>query len=427
MHRLLIADDEALEREGLELIIKKGLPGLFEIFHAKNGREAIEHVEEYKPDIVLMDIKMPGIDGLEALKKIHQTHSNTKMVLVTAYDYFSYAKEAVSIGVKDYILKPAKREQVIDILKQLIAQLNQEKEERRESLMMQEKLSELLPLVESEMAMMLMVDQVQEINLKRLAEILNFKIEKGYAIVIAFSLEPISSEKKRIYEGIKNFMKASHSCIVGPIIGNQMVIFTKADRIEQPYSGRIHAIERAEKLDEFIVERFGLTVSLGIGSIQKELEGLRRSYHEAELALAQKNVNVNVRHYEDILLNPQLDGFSIKEELVKGNKTLIEHAEAFILEKYHEDISLEQTAEHVNLSSYYFSKTFKNEHGKTFIDYLTDIRIQKAKELMEETNLSLKEICYEVGYKDPNYFSRVFKKVTGITPTDYRQKNPSSI
>ncbi|MED4225499.1 response regulator [Neobacillus cucumis] len=424
MYRLLIADDEALEREGLELIVKKGLPGLFEIFHAKNGREAIEHVEEYKPDIILMDIKMPGIDGLEALKKIQQINWNTKMVLVTAYDYFSYAKEAVSIGVKDYILKPAKREHVIDILKQLISQLKQEKEKRRESLLMQEKLSELLPFVESEMAMMLMVDQVQEIDLKRLAEIINFKMEKGYAIVIAFALEPVSSEKKRVFEGIKNFMKGIHSCIVGPIIGNQMVIFIKADTIEQPYSGRIVAIERAEKLDEFIAEKFGLTVSLGIGSIQKELQGLRRSYHEAELALARKNVKVNVRHYEDILLNPQLDGFSIKEELVKGNKTLsvIEHAEAFILEKYREDISLEQTAEHVNLSSYYFSKTFKNEYGKTFIDYLTDIRIQKAKELMEETNLSLKEICYEVGYKDPNYFSRVFKKVTGITPKDYRQR-----
>ncbi|KIY22192.1 response regulator [Mesobacillus subterraneus] len=512
MNRILIADDEALEREGLEFILNKYLPGQYKIFHAKNGREAIEQAEENQPDIVLMDIKMPGIQGLDALKRIREMNPKTKMVVITAYDYFSYAKEAVPIGIKEYILKPAKREQVVSLLQRLTKELDEEKEKTRESLKMQEKLTELMPLVESEMAMMIMVDQVQELNLVRLAELSQFQIETGYCLVLALPINSLNKDKRKLYEAAKNFMKTNVSCVAGPMIGNQIVFFPAVDRTKQGYSLRIDAIELAQKLSDYMQDRFRLEVSIGIGSIQTKLEGLRQSYQEAIHALGEKNININIRHYEDILMNPSWDGFTFEEErrlldgfksmdineiissfrqmfdrlkqdsdsdlkscrdavvgllaiisryfrqfgihleegtIVaadfqelqeiaekrlqmmihtilqhKGNKAMdvIERARKFIQEHYREDLSMEQTAEHVNLSPYYFSKIFKSENGKTFTDYLTDIRIQKAKELMAEMTISLKEVCYEVGYKDPNYFSRVFKRVTGMTPTDYRQQ-----
>lgn len=424
MYRLLIADDEALEREGLEFIVQKYLPGQFEIIQAENGREAIEKAEEYKPDLVLMDIKMPGIQGLDALKSIREINPKAKMVLITAYDYFSYAKEAVSLGVKDYILKPAKRDQVVTLLHKLTAELVEEKEKTRESLKMQEKLSELIPLAESELAIMLMADQVQELNLARLAELTQFQIEECFCLVLSIPLDLLSTGKREIYEAAKNFMKLKLSCIAGPMIGNQIAFFAAANHNKQGYSQRMDSIDLARELKGFMEKRFGLSVSIGIGSTQNKPEGLRHSYHEAVLALAEKNINANVRHYEDILLNPQLQMIDEATQLEQGNKTMdvIERARKFINENYREDISMEQTAEHVNLSPYYFSKIFKIESGKTFTDYVTDIRIEKAKELIAETNLSLKEVCYEVGYKDPNYFSRVFKRVTGATPTDYRQQ-----
>lgn len=411
MYRLLIADDEALEREGLEIIVKRSLPGKFEIFQAKNGREAIEKAEEHKPDLILMDIKMPGIQGLEALKGIKKIIPKAKMVLVTAYDHFAYAKEAVSIGVKDYILKPAKRDQVVTLLQRLTAELDEEKKKTQESLEMQEKLSELLPLVEGELAVMLMMDEAQEQNLKHLADLINFQMEKGFCLCL--DLGSFSLEKNKIYDAAKNFMKLNLSCIASPIIGNQIAFFAVADDKKQGYSQRIDSNELAEKLSLLLEKQFDHRVSIGIGSTYKELEGLRYSYHEAVLALGEKNIRAN--HHEDYLQ-------SLQSEVMKYKiMDVIEHAQKFIRENYHEDISMEQTAEYVNLSAYYFSKIFKNKSGKTFTDYLTDIRIQKAKELITETNLSLKEVCYEVGYKDPNYFSRVFKRVTGITPTDYRQ------
>jgi two-component system, response regulator YesN len=102
-------------------------------------------------------------------------------------------------------------------------------------------------------------------------------------------------------------------------------------------------------------------------------------------------------------------------------KGLMMKAKEYIDEHFAEAITLEEAAEHVGLSPYYFSKLFKDRFGITFIDYITEIRMKRAKELMENPDVSIKEVCYTVGYKDPNYFSRVFKKYTGLTPSEYRK------
>nr|WP_306792942.1 AraC family transcriptional regulator [Neobacillus paridis] len=101
----------------------------------------------------------------------------------------------------------------------------------------------------------------------------------------------------------------------------------------------------------------------------------------------------------------------------------MEKAVDYIEQNFKEAITLEKTAEYVNLTPFYFSKIFKERMGVTFIDYLTELRINYAKEEMKSPEKSLKEICFDAGYKDPNYFCRVFKKITGDTPTEYRHKH----
>ncbi len=112
----------------------------------------------------------------------------------------------------------------------------------------------------------------------------------------------------------------------------------------------------------------------------------------------------------------------IREEREQRTWSVLDSAITFIQEKFHEELSLEDVAEHVHLNPYYFSKVFKQQTGETFIDYVTRLRIERAKECIRDGQFSLKEVCYLVGYKDPNYFSRVFKKVTGVTPTEYRSQ-----
>jgi two-component system response regulator YesN len=110
----------------------------------------------------------------------------------------------------------------------------------------------------------------------------------------------------------------------------------------------------------------------------------------------------------------------IREEREQQTWNVVDRAAVYIVERYQEELSLEEVAEHVHLNPHYFSKVFKQQTGETFIDYVTRLRIDKAKALILDGQFSLKEVCYMVGYKDPNYFSRVFKKVTGVTPTEYR-------
>jgi len=104
MYKLLIADDEPLEREGLQLMIERAFPHMFTIFHAEHGRSAIQQVEKHRPHIIFMDIKMPGIQGLEAIAEIRKIDAQAKVAILTAYDYFTYAKEAISLGVSRPII-----------------------------------------------------------------------------------------------------------------------------------------------------------------------------------------------------------------------------------------------------------------------------------------------------------------------------------
>lgn len=186
MYKLLIADDEALEREGLELMIRHLIPDKFEFLHAGNGRKAIQLAEEHRPDMIFMDIKMPGIQGLEAVRQIREKLPSAQIVMITAHDYFAYAKEGLLLGVRDYLLKPARREEVAEVLRKLMAVIGEERRRRNEQLELQEKLAHLLPLAENELTLMLMLEHVQDLEPEQLAGLLELHFSKGYAMVLSF-------------------------------------------------------------------------------------------------------------------------------------------------------------------------------------------------------------------------------------------------
>ncbi|OPA79152.1 DNA-binding response regulator [Paenibacillus selenitireducens] len=454
MYRLLIADDEALEREGIEWIVTRMMPNTFEIVHAENGRIAIQKAYEFRPHIILMDIKMPGIQGLEALKEIQAHHPQVKMILVTAYEYFEYAKEALSMGVKEYLVKPAKRDHIVELLQRLIAEIDQDRKQRDEAFAMRDKLFQLLPLAETEMALVFMTDQVNETEVGQLADILELSIAKGCAIVLAFRemghppQKELSIEKKKIYETVKNAAKAYIKDRVGYVVSSMvhwhMVIFLlEKDSIRDEVL-REEALGLGKKLVEDLFEHRGIDATVGIGTVRMDIEGIRRSYFEGVFASTYHKEWGSLCHFEDLTIPSEeetegtddpstTDYFAertyvelaikgIREEREQRTWSVIDHAITFIQEKFREELSLEEVAEHVHLNPHYFSKVFKQETGETYIDYVTRLRIDEAKELIKDGQLSLKEVCYLVGYKDPNYFSRVFKKVEGVSPTEYRNQ-----
>ncbi|MBG9793453.1 hypothetical protein ABD76_13540 [Paenibacillus dendritiformis] len=454
MYRLLIADDEALEREGLELIITRAMPGIFEVLHAPNGRRAIELAERHRPDIVMMDVKMPGIQGLEALQDIQAIHSRVKMVLVTAYDHFAYAKQAIALGVKDYIVKPAKKEQIIGILQRLVQELEQERSKRDSELALRDTVSRLMPLVENELAMMLMDDRIQDWNVQQMAELAQFPLQVGYALVVAVAApgtdEASGAESRRLrlekaYTAVRQELAGRLSCIVSPIIGEQMTAFVRLKDGTQYAKEDVLAM--GQELVPVLRQAMEGTVHIGIGRLKLGIDKLRQSYVEAACAAAyaRDEASVPVVHFDQVPVRSgafsrpaQLQairhGTGTEETLqaaihqVQASRerethAVIERARAIIHERFHLPLAMEEVAGMVHLSPYYFSKLFKQQAGATFTDYITQLRIARACQYIEQNKLSLKEICYQVGYRDPNYFSRVFKKVTGIAPTEYRSRH----
>lgn len=445
MYRLLIADDEALEREGLEFIIERMMPGRFQIVHAENGRLAIQRAEQLRPHIVMMDIKMPGIEGLEALRQMKEKQPELKMVLVTAYDYFSYAQQAVTLGVKEYILKPAKRDQVVDVLRRLVGELDAEAAKREEELKREEKLSQLQPRAASELALLLMTGAVADTELGRIAELLELDLGAGAALV--FAAED-GVDRVRFAAALRRFVETLRlRGIVSPVVGRQAAVFVLLPGAERsgsdgedgedggsegaaPGAGRgggeaaaglLRPEELALRAGAMLAAQLGVAVRAAAGPALHGPGGLRQSYREAAARLG-----AGVGAAGTAELPPEWLDAGAREaggaEPPPQALGAIERAKSWIAARYREELSMEQAAEHVNLSPFYFSKLFKQHVGETFIDYVTRLRIDRAKELiaLEGGELSLKEVCFEVGYHDPNYFSRVFKKVTGMSPTEYR-------
>jgi len=440
MYRILIADDEALEREGMEWIINNMMPGQFEIIQAENGRDAIQKSLIYKPHIIMMDIRMPGIDGLTALKNIISALPRTRMVLLTAYDYFEYAREALKMGVRDYFVKPAKRDDIVKLLQSLIDEIAKEQEALQLQLLKDQQLSELIPLVKTELALGLMSDTISNEDICSLADSLQLRIEHCTAIVIALPQSyPLRKELYDIFAlQLFNHIPEIYQYVASTVFNDHIAIFVMVD--EANYSlhtmrSHMESICLVLLNIDMVTIGYNKKIAIGIGNIHHGIHGARRSYFEAVFASTNANDNKRICLFENMeqqgtqpLLLASSERMSyvnvaiqqIRQEREHQTFNMIDHAIQYIEKNYERELSLEETAEHVHLNPYYFSKVFKQQTGETFIDYVTSIRIHHAKQWMRNKDISLKEICYLVGYNDPNYFSRVFKKVVGKTPSEYR-------
>jgi two-component system, response regulator YesN len=503
MIKLLIVDDEQIEREGMQAILRKAFPET-KIEQAHNGKMAIQKTEEFHPDLVLMDIKMPGMNGLEAVEQILDQYPNTKFIMVTAYDMVDYLRAAIKLGVKDYLLKPSKTSEIIQTVGKVIELIEEEKKEVEKNKIQQEAFQKTLALVETDVVTQLLFDHVHEVHVDMLVEMLD--IQSINEMFVMLVLLPNNSEN--LYISVKEKVRKSGSGWVGPLYGNQLpvIVFRNPDR-----SFRSQAIQLARDVLTLDKGNPGEWF-IGIGTVCDSLDLVRQSYHDSLLATIDTTLPVKYRFYSDVpamegnkefiqyreddftnhirlghwehvqssvhnLINSfEKEGASliqaqqrvmevlwvisrimsemgietitplysfqtqdyrqlrteaevILEKMKGSHEEHYNHIEAdtmkqikqYISEHSHEEISLETLGKKVGLSPIYISKMFKEKLGVNYIDYLTECRIEKAKRLMCDPEKSIKEITFEVGYHEPNYFSKVFKKVCNVSPKEYRK------
>ncbi|EFM12599.1 two component transcriptional regulator, AraC family [Paenibacillus curdlanolyticus YK9] len=509
MLKLLIVDDEPLEREGLRAVLRHGIPES-QIELARNGAIAVELAQSFRPDIILMDIKMPGMSGLEAVALIKEAQPTMKFIMVTAYEAFDYARQAIKLGVSDYLLKPSKASEIVAVVRKAIDSLLQERALDDQIKQDRQTLHRVMPLIECDVVTGLLYDHVQEVHIEEMLAMLGSDMTKE-AFVLLVVLGNCSAETA--YSAIKWKLRELGCGWVGAMTGRQVpiIIFRQWGT-----SFRAQAASLVQQLLTLQQRTIGDDGFIGIGNPYDSLNDIRHSFREALLATADASLLARHRFYEDMDLRQPassigsldrmrmdretveqirlgqwddirhsihrlVDGFehscaslvacgqavleqlwivyrtamelgveaerplfsfqarqyyqmlaeaqSVLDQLIQSftrhrsklEPDIVGEIKQYIAEHSQEEISLETIAKRVQLSPHYISKMFKEQLGVNYIDFLTECRIDKAKALMLNPQLSMKEITFEVGYNDPNYFSKVFKKICGASPSEYRK------
>lgn len=523
MYRILLADDEGLELESLQFILSKAFGNECLVETAKTGRAVIELCERFHPDITVMDIRMPGINGIEAMREIRRFNASVRFIVLSAYDLFDYAKEAIALGVSCYLTKPVSRESLVDAIQGAIHEIEQERTRLSSSLLLREKLENAIPMLETGLIDSVLLRRDNKSLLREYAALLDITDDSGYFLAIDFQPDGEAGggiEMLEEYERTKRELGELFRHAVAQLMGNRVlcVVFCKADADE--YESRVRVLERVRELRKRLAAKTGLQAAIGIGAV-RPLERLAESYDEALAALScrissvahfgdlpltkqweegypsdeeyamyetaeQGDVKATcdhanaffsrmVRNYADHPMDVKLKvlelvmrveyiafhtggqtyhfmqrqgymetvvGIDDYEDLrqwylnkirmatenIEGDKektsqSIVEQARQYIERNYAQDINLVSVSREMHVSPYYFSKLYKATTGQNFIEYLTQLRMEAAKARLSGTSQSVKDICLSIGYNDPNYFSRSFKKYTGLSPSEYREAN----
>lgn len=445
MMKILLADDEKYDRETVKHIIKENFLEELEVYEAKNGREAIELSESIRPDIIIIDIKMPGIDGIQALKEISVSLPNVYSIILTAYDYFDFALEAVKINVKEYLLKPFTKDEIINKISIGIQSVKREHNKRKSQIEDKEKINTLLPVLENQLSDLIINDKLSGVDYGMYLQCLNMDFINSYAMVISiknkYSYKDVSRGEKdqikmRIGEYVKEYVNRRYKCIGNYVFYEELTYFIQIEN-EDSSDFKNLEIDLAFILRREIKKRFNISIRIGIGEIYNSVEQIVESYRQAIKCLVYNSDNVNIIHIDDIndkLLSSNLGSNKFIDNEIKNNKnvnkiktTLFENVKNFIKENIETELELEKVASNFGLSVYYFSRTFKEATGINYSEYINKCRIDIAKELLSNGEMNVKEVCYKVGYNDPNYFSKVFKKYEGVSPVNFKTVSEQEI
>lgn len=530
MIKLLIVDDEYIVIESVKFIIENHVKDVEVVGTANTGREAIEKALYLKPDVIFMDIRMPGINGIDAIRQIKNSINEVFFVIVTAYEYFNYAKEAVNLGVYEYLLKPINKNKVIETLNNIQEIIISRRQAVQREMLLKEKINKILPLMEGQFIYSQLFNGKSINDIDFYEDIFGLSIRYGY-VMMAIVEEYDRTEreenlkdslaKQKLYELFSYELKDLSQCLIGPPLLDRVVAYIPVEISMDEYEIRNKSIDIATKIGERINHKVNISFKIGIGR-SYSIEHFSKSCNEAYMA-GSVSYDERVIHFEDIAFSQARDvsypvnkekiltykmiigddsgalevfeeifwwlsenykddldkiksnliellivvkrgvAVEIKEndifeknflmEMIKTKNAmelrssylnylknfivnlaefrqrelsgLISKAIKYINENYHENISLDDVAKEMNMSYHYFSKFFKESVGKNFVDYLTELRIEKSKNMLKDLGISIKEICNEIGYCDPNYFSKIFKKATGMTPTEYRTNSVS--
>lgn len=536
--KVFLVEDEMVIRRGIKNSIDWEKEGYIFCGEASDGELAYPMIIKEKPDILITDIRMPFMDGLELCKLVKKELPNIKILILSGYDEFDYAKEAIRLGVTEYLLKPISSGKLLEPLNGVSESIRREKEDkdlvrkymeemRENTEHEKQKFFEQMIAGNLSMADALETGEKYEMNLsagmynlllfrftlgeenrksgellgeaeyaiEKLTERLEYVFEfqrgvEGWAFLLMADNEEQMSERvkelsKDLEEIMKNYSTIAYFGGIGQPVARLRELEESFREAERALAARftmelnriisvedIRMAQNVDTLDDIEITSFGEIektrtmlekflnngaedeidefVDVYINELSEEnlksvlmrqyiimdayivmmsfcekfegIEGEMQAQSE-ELKNSMKTIQTleEIKNYIRMLLKKIIG----VRDTISGRRysDIIEIAKDQIRKTYMSDeISLNTIAAEVGMSPSYFSSIFSKEMGKTFVEYLTEIRMDRAKELLMCSSMKTSEIGYEVGYKDPHYFSYIFKKTQNCTPKEFRAR-----
>lgn len=415
-YRLLIVDDEEDIREGLADLVDWTSLGYAVAARLEDGRDAISFIESNPVDVILTDIKMTFVSGLELAKYVYDRQFDIKMILISGYKEFEFAQQAVNYKVMHYLLKPTRLDEITRVFKDVKLLLDKEKAEKEQALSIQSRNEEMLSVLRRQFFADLMAGTLKErAEIDRRLRLIGLPIDPESCPCCSYYIrfprkDPDSGGNPGNADGQlfrfihQIFLKEQEGILTFPISAEPDKILLAAIDL------------RADGLPEKTLrERVGLQFETVKSRINAVL-GI-------DAALSELSLYSSIT--EIISLYAIGEGPRSETEYGDDDRTdtlVIQKAKTYMQSMYDKEISLEDVAEHVYLSPVYFSRLFKKQTGRNFTDYLTEVRMMKAMEYLRQPQYKVYEIGSIIGYKSTKYFFKLFKQYAGCTPSEYRNK-----
>lgn len=415
MYKLLIVDDEPLERQALRFFVEHSKLEIDTILEAGNGIDAVQLALTQQPDLCVLDIKMPGLSGLEVMEQIKSVNKHCRVVFSTAYSYFDYAVRALQLGALDFLVKPVKKETLVRVLNRGIDELDAEQSEEEN----RTRIKDMTYILEKRILRELVTGQVDEETLW----FLEYHGISSNARCAAFFWRLLrglnEEEKERISRHLRRELSAT---------GYKYQLYVHRSSIDfLLYGSQTMQTARMQDvvLDTFarVLAQYGVEHRCAAGSWMDDVFQLEHSYAMAQSKVDGQPSPLEHEPVADAAQAPAPSAVQTPAPAPSSQSAAPQEVQnmcRFLEENYAEKIALEDVTQHVGFSKYYGGRLFKQYMGVTIIEYLIDIRLRHAKELLTQGEFSIKQISYMVGYQDPNYFTWSFKKATGISPVKYR-------
>ena len=470
MYQIMLVEDEMLVRESMAQNTNWDKFGFAPPHVFENGRQALEQLESVLPDVVITGICMPFVDGLELARNIYEKFPDTIVVVLTGFSEFSYAQKAIRYHVHDYLLKPVSPKEFDQLLENLSAELS--RRDNRQGLYSRAVLADEV-LKDHFFQGLLQSDTAQELpEAAQGCAPAQLRLLGDQHVMLIVSGDETAELMARTAAGARHLRAVMQEAeITAPIgIGGA---YAGLDGLRQSAQEAQHALGYAFSTGETLLfdpelrkssgslqtddcptaAQIASTLQSGSGSRALELTGTlftcmrRRRVHESECRPVLQRLQILVASHltrEQLLRAPAMllpqQGYALEEvrlsvERLEGyilqcqaqqNDTPAARcgrlAVAYINEHYADcDLKLPDVLEHLGVSRSYFSTVFKEKTGQSFVEYLTNLRMEKAKEYLRETGLCTYEIAERIGFADPHYFSLTFRRRTGMTPRQYRE------